>query len=588
MPNPSLRRAQEILNKHHYCIIVGIPGIGKTTLAEILLIDYADRHGFQAIRIANDLSEVKGVKDPLRRQIFYYDDFLGTRKLDKLEKNEDKRIIEFMEQVAANKRWRFILTTREYILNTAIIRYESLAQPAVELAPCIVDLADYTRPIHAQILYNHIFFSDLPDPYKLALLEKRPYSTALGHTNYNPRIVEHMTQYRNVRHLDSSGYFEEFLSSLANPVRIWDHAFRNDLSEAAQHILMTLGSMPTPVLLGNLRVAFDSFYEHRRKKLGFPTTSRDFENGLKELDGNFVRTDLVANDPVIDFHNPSVNDYTDSYLGQSVHDVTDLVQSAVFFEQFQQLWALLREKRPSWPRECSDDFVAAFSKRFMAPSCRVFRTYSQGQLLGITLDDVSFERRMALAIEVNDSLKTTASRALFSLLVANLGRRIEAGEAHKENLLNLLPALGQGTKISRSIFASAQQFLTGSLDQFEDFSNVSNFVKKFPGAIADEELDRIRQEFREFSKNYADIWDRDPDVLRGTAEEITAVGEVLDVDVSEWADPLFQKADEIEQERESEPEPDDSDRSWLDQSKAIREVDLMFEGLLREIAERAR
>jgi ABC-type oligopeptide transport system ATPase subunit len=171
VPNPSLSRAQQILNKHHYCIIVGIPGIGKTTLAEILLIDYADRQGFQAIRIANDLSEIKEVKDPRRRQIFYYDDFLGTAKLDKLEKNEDKRLMEFLQQVAANNKWRFLLTTREYILNTARIRYESLAQPAVELKPCIVDLADYTRPIRARILYNHIFFSDLPDAYKRALLE---------------------------------------------------------------------------------------------------------------------------------------------------------------------------------------------------------------------------------------------------------------------------------------------------------------------------------------------------------------------------------------------------------------------------------
>ncbi len=244
--NPSLLRAKQVLNKHHYCLIVGIPGIGKTTLAEILLIDYADRQNFQAIRITNDLSEIKDVKDPSRRQIFYYDDFLGTAKLDKLEKNEDKRIIEFMQQVAANKKWRFILTTREYILNSAMIRYESLAHPAVDLAPCIVDLADYTRPIRARILYNHIFFSDLPDSYKRALIEKRRYSTILAHSNYNPRIVEHMTQYRNVKHIDPSTYFDEFLRNLANPARIWNHAFRNDLSEAAQHILITMASMPTP------------------------------------------------------------------------------------------------------------------------------------------------------------------------------------------------------------------------------------------------------------------------------------------------------------------------------------------------------
>jgi hypothetical protein len=586
VPNPSLPRAREILNKRHYCIIVGIPGIGKTTLAEILLIDYADRHGFQAIRIANDLSEIKDVKDPRRRQIFYYDDFLGTAKLDKLEKNEDKRIMEFFQQVAANKKWRFVLTTREYILNTAMMRYESLAHPAVELAPCIVDLADYTRPIRAQILYNHIFFSDLPAAYKRALLEKRRYSTILAHSNYNPRIVEHMTQYRNVNHLDPSQYFDEFLRNLANPARIWNHAFRNDLSEAAQHILMVLGSMPTPVLLSDLKLAFDSFYQYRRKKIGFTTSSRDFEHALKELDGNFVKTDLVGEDSVIDFHNPSVNDYMDSYLSESPNDVADLLQSAAFFEQFQQFWSGQREKRLSWSDKYSDDFLAAFSRRFMAPSCRIVRHYSQGHIIGMFHHDVSFEQRMSLAIEVDERLAIPASHAMVSKMVATLGKRIDAGEVHKEGLVDLLPMLDRRNKVSKAIFASAKQLLTGTLQEFEDFSNVANFIRKFPGAIADEELDRIRQEFEEFSRSYADVWDRDPDLLRGIAEDITTVGQKLDVDVSECADPLFQKADELESERESEPEPDDSDRSWIDESKAIRDVDLMFEGLLREITER--
>jgi hypothetical protein len=54
--NPSLPRARKILSKHHYCIIAGIPGIGKTTLAEILLIEYVERRKFQAVRIANDLA----------------------------------------------------------------------------------------------------------------------------------------------------------------------------------------------------------------------------------------------------------------------------------------------------------------------------------------------------------------------------------------------------------------------------------------------------------------------------------------------------------------------------------------------------
>jgi hypothetical protein len=66
VPNPSRHRARKILDQHHYCIIAGIPGIGKTMLAEVLLIEHVDKHEYQAVRIANDLSEIKGVKDPTR------------------------------------------------------------------------------------------------------------------------------------------------------------------------------------------------------------------------------------------------------------------------------------------------------------------------------------------------------------------------------------------------------------------------------------------------------------------------------------------------------------------------------------------
>lgn len=585
VPNPSLSRAKEILNDSHYCIIVGIPGIGKTTLAEILLIDYADRLDFQAIRIANDLSEIKAVKDPRRRQIFYYDDFLGTAKLDKLEKNEDKRIMEFLQQVAANKRWRFILTTREYILNTAKIRYESLAHPPVELTPCIVDLADYTRPIRGLILYNHIYFSDLPDPYKRALLEGKRYSKILAHPNYNPRIVEHMTQYRNAARVEPQHYFEEFIRSLENPKRIWDHAFRNDLSEGAQHVLLVLGSMPTPVLLDDLRSAFEAFYKYRRKKLGFIVGSRDFEHALRELDGNFVKTDLVGKDQVIDFHNPSVNDYVDNYLAGSPDDVGDLIRSATFFDQLRQLWSGEGGRRFTGVDKYSDAFVSALARNFDAPTCRVRPPY--GLLAHAQWYKPSFEQRMQFVVEVGASLKTAAARSLVIKLSLELGRRIKARSARKEGLVSLLPTLDRRTKVSKGVFAAAKQFLTQTLDDLDDFSSVANFVEKFPDVIDDCELRRIGSEFKEFSKDYADVTERDPDVLRSVADDITGVGEKLHVDVSDFADPLTGRAEQIESERESEPEPDDSGRDWVEETSAIRDVDVMFESLLQEITERA-
>lgn len=85
VPNPSLDRAQAILEKSHFCIVAGIPGIGKTTLAEVLLTDLVDRHGFSAYRVTHDLSELQAIKNPKSKQVFYFDDFLGKTALDKLQ-----------------------------------------------------------------------------------------------------------------------------------------------------------------------------------------------------------------------------------------------------------------------------------------------------------------------------------------------------------------------------------------------------------------------------------------------------------------------------------------------------------------------
>ena len=231
-----------------------------------------------------------------------------------------------------------------------------------------------------------------------------------------------MTQYRNVSHIDPAKYFDEFVRSLANPARIWDHAFRNDLSEAAQHILLTLASMPDTVLLSDLRIAFDSFYQHRRKKIGFSTSSRDFEHALKELDGNFVKTNMVGKDSVIEFHNPSVNDYLDSYLAESPDDVADLLRSATFFEQLRQLWSGQRETRFGGVQKYSEGFVRALSRQFLAPSCRIFRLFGHDRIVGMHRHNLSFEERMSSDPAAVPPLPAVSACVATSLPLARVAR----------------------------------------------------------------------------------------------------------------------------------------------------------------------
>jgi hypothetical protein len=125
--NDSFSEALKLVDEYHYCIITGIPGIGKTTLAEVLLVYFL---GFEytAYSITSDILEAYKVLNHEEKQIFYYDDFLGQTSFEeKFNKNEDRRLLNFIETVRKSPNTRFIMTTREYILNQAKFTYEKLA-----------------------------------------------------------------------------------------------------------------------------------------------------------------------------------------------------------------------------------------------------------------------------------------------------------------------------------------------------------------------------------------------------------------------------------------------------------------------------
>ena len=92
-------KALEILKKNHSCIISGPPGVGKTTLADMLCLEYL-ANDFELIVVSEDVLEADSVYGHKPKQIFIYDDFLGRTDLgEKLGKNEDNRIVEFIRRV---------------------------------------------------------------------------------------------------------------------------------------------------------------------------------------------------------------------------------------------------------------------------------------------------------------------------------------------------------------------------------------------------------------------------------------------------------------------------------------------------------
>jgi len=102
-----------ILAKSHYCVLSGIPGIGKTTLAQVLVTRLMD-DGYELIAVRDDIQEAFDALDVTKKQVVYYDDFLGQSSIsERLGKNEDRGIVRLLTESRRAKNLKVIFTTRE-------------------------------------------------------------------------------------------------------------------------------------------------------------------------------------------------------------------------------------------------------------------------------------------------------------------------------------------------------------------------------------------------------------------------------------------------------------------------------------------
>ena len=263
--NPSLAEARKIMDKRHVLIIAGPPGVGKTTLAEILSFAYLGE-GWELIAIRS-LEDGFGRIDDAKRQIFFFDDFLGSIAFDQRAlAATDSALAMFMNRVRNSPNARFVLTTRAYILNEAKSASERLADRRVGVSTYLLDLSSYTRAIRARILYNHLLVRNVPRKHLLVLLNSGNLAKIVDHKNYNPRIIEWMTDSTHIEDLTAGMYPKAFIVALDNPKDLWDKAFRNHISAACRHLLIALFFTPGfGASIEALRAAFEPLHQRLAK-----------------------------------------------------------------------------------------------------------------------------------------------------------------------------------------------------------------------------------------------------------------------------------------------------------------------------------
>jgi hypothetical protein len=227
---PALLDAHGKLGEEHVCLISGRPGIGKTTLAQMLIAD-AVSQGYEPIEISNDIEEGWRSLDRETPQIFYYDDFLGTTTLGEMNKNEDQRLVSFISEIAERPNARFVLTTREYILQQARALYESFGRSNLDARKFLLTLDSYRRIDRAKILYNHVFHSQtLPPCARESLAAEAGYRRIIRTDLFNPRLIDAITSEFGDAEVEAGVDFVDYaVSVLEDPEALWRRAFETQI-----------------------------------------------------------------------------------------------------------------------------------------------------------------------------------------------------------------------------------------------------------------------------------------------------------------------------------------------------------------------
>ena len=144
-----------------------------------------------------------------------------------------------------------------------------------------------------------------------ALIGSGLIAKIIDHKNYNPRIIDWMTDSTRVGDILPEAYPPAFIDALTNPKQLWDIAFRTHISKTCQHLLLALFFCSEyGVGVEKLKNAYESLHPRLCAKYGDEHGPKDFEEALRILEGGFVK----ITGPLVGFVNPSLRDYLTEYL----------------------------------------------------------------------------------------------------------------------------------------------------------------------------------------------------------------------------------------------------------------------------------
>ena len=309
----SFQDAIELIGRRNVLIIKGMPGIGKTTLAEMLVL-YLSRQ-YQNIYVLHSLKDdYEALIESNEAALFFFDDFLGANynEVSGLD-YDNSRLYHLFRRLRSKRNKKLIVTTRTIVLNKAVQSSEQLSRITGKTIQYEVNLKSFTTDQKIDIVTKHCRYYELNPE----MINSNELLEIVQHENFSPRIIDHYFDRGAQDLLDWSEIFDKILKGFDNPTEIWEYSYKNQISPTDKMFLAALFLYGDGASTKEMSDMYQSRIIIEKNHNNYTETFTEYRDSFKSLDGAFVVLrnetsfiqDMQFDHEGIYFINPSVKDF---------------------------------------------------------------------------------------------------------------------------------------------------------------------------------------------------------------------------------------------------------------------------------------
>jgi len=300
------QKAATALDKHGFVLLVGEPAAGKTTIASMLAMAAVDKWGALMLKL-DDPGKVADRWDPDEAsQFFWVDDAFGVQQYEDFLVHHWNHILPQIRTML-RKGAKIVMTSRDYIYNSARKDLKESAFPLLRESQVVIDVHDLSPQEKGQILYNHLKLGNQPREFRSAV---KPFLEAIAaHERFVPETARRLGDPVFTKGLYIGKYsLEQFVEKREQHLREVLQGLDRHSKAALALIYMRNDTLESPITL-------ESSEEDALQRLG--SDLGKCITALEALNGSLVQHSQAGGAAMWRFKHPTIGDAYASILVES-------------------------------------------------------------------------------------------------------------------------------------------------------------------------------------------------------------------------------------------------------------------------------